>query len=87
MATAYREADALAVALSVIPSLSRAVLNRIVQRAIERLDELDEPWTDLEPEEDCCTAGDDDPHGLTAFSLRPDGMPGDPADAEGWWQS
>ena len=38
--------------------LSRHELARLTERLIERLDEIDgDP--DLEPEEDCCEAGDD----------------------------
>lgn len=38
----------LATALSVIPSLPRPLLSRLVERAIERLDEIDAPFEDLE---------------------------------------
>lgn len=48
MATRADQPDALALALSTIPSLPRPLLSRIVARAIERLDEIDgDP--DLEP--------------------------------------
>lgn len=44
--------------LAAIPSLPRPVLSRLVSRMIDHLDELDGD-TDLEPEVDCCSAGDD----------------------------
>ena len=47
----------LTVALSVIPSLPRPLLCRLVERAIERLDEV-EPDPDFEPDD---FAEDDDP--------------------------
>lgn len=52
-------AAALPIALATIPSLPRPLLKRLVERAIDRLDELDgDP--DLEDgDEDRCPAGDD----------------------------
>lgn len=44
--------------LAAIPSLPRPVLSRLVSRMIDHLDEMDGD-IDLEPEVDCCTAGDD----------------------------
>lgn len=52
------EAAPLDVLLASVPSLPRAILARLTARMIERLDELDGD-TDLEPETDCCSAGDD----------------------------
>jgi len=52
------EAAPLDVLLASVPSLPRAILARLTARMIERLDELDGD-TDLEPEMDCCAAGDD----------------------------
>ena len=67
-------ASALPILLATIPSLPRAMLDRLVARMIDRMDELDGD-ADLEdadedegvedgpegfdPEEDCCPAGDD----------------------------
>lgn len=50
----------LDVLLASVPSLPRAILARLTARMIDRMDALDgDP--DLEPEEDCCAAGDDNP--------------------------
>lgn len=56
-APAY-EAAPLDLLLASVPSLPRAILARLTARMIERLDELDGD-ADLEPEADCCAAGDD----------------------------
>lgn len=62
----------LDIALTVIPSLPRAALERLVQRAIDHMDALDGD-TDVEPEETDHTNGEDD------FYLAPTGMgPGCP---------
>lgn len=58
--------DQLAPLLRTLPSLPRPLLARLTERMIERLDEMDGD-TDLEPEEDRCTAGDD---GCAAFILH-----------------
>lgn len=52
------DATPLDVLLASVPSLPRAILSRLTARMIERLDEPDGD-TDLEPEPDCCAAGDD----------------------------
>ncbi|MES3084953.1 hypothetical protein O6X71_19385 [Sphingomonas faeni] len=50
--------------LASVPSLPRALLSRLTARMINRMDELDgDP--DLEPDEDCCAAGDDDLAGVS----------------------
>jgi len=49
----------LDIALTVIPSLPRAALERLVQRAIDHLDALDGD-TDVEPEETDQSGGEDD---------------------------
>jgi hypothetical protein len=55
-----RTAAPLDVLLASVPSLPRALLSRLTARMIERMDELDgDP--DVEPDDDCCAAGDDDP--------------------------
>src|SRR5690606_4094015 len=55
--------------LSTLPSLPRAALNRLVERAIDHLDELDgDP--DLEAEEDCCEAADDEVRAGVAPAYR-----------------
>lgn len=62
-ASAY-EAAPLDVLLASVPSLPRALLSRLTARMIDRMDELDgDP--DLERDEDCCAAGDDDPGGMS----------------------
>jgi hypothetical protein len=58
-APAY-DATPLDVLLASVPSLPRAILSRLTARMIDRMDELDGD-TDLEPDEDCCAAGDDNP--------------------------
>lgn len=76
----------LDVLLGMIPSLPRAALDRLTQRMIDRLDEIDgDP--DLEDDgEDCCPAGDDDVRsGLSPSHQRlrfPVGWIGDEVDAE-----
>lgn len=55
-------AAALPIALAVIPSLPRPLLKRLVERAIDHLDEL-QPDADLE-EDDGDTGIDDDPLGF-----------------------
>ena len=58
------EAPPLDVLLASVPSLPRAILARLTTRMIERMDELDgDP--ELEGDEDCCAAGDDDPAGVS----------------------
>lgn len=52
----------------VVPHLSRDALEGLVQFLIDKLDELDAPTEDLEPEEDACSAGDD-------FGSRPCPLP------------
>lgn len=48
----------LDVLLSMLPSLPRPELERLTQRAIDRMDR-DDGDPDLEPDEDQCEAGDD----------------------------
>ncbi len=70
--------------LSSIPSLPRHVLDRLVERAIDRLDEMDGDPDD-EPEVDCCDAADDEVRaGVAPFYRRYQQIdrPGDDADAE-----
>lgn len=55
--------------LSSIPSLPRHVLDRLVEQAIDRLDELDGD-SDFELEEDCCDAADDDVRAGVAPAYR-----------------
>lgn len=50
----------LDVLLASVPSLPRAILSRLTARMIDRMDEMNGD-TDLEPDEDCCAAGEDDP--------------------------
>lgn len=48
----------LALIAQAIPKLSRHDLESLTERLIDRLDEIDgDP--DLEPDDDCCEAGDD----------------------------
>ena len=85
----------IAGALAVLQALPPAALAVLAERLIDRLDALDAPGMDLEPDDDdCCPAGDDDP-----ASSRPcqgmrglDWHAGDPADEEAephqegaWW--
>ncbi len=62
-APAY-DATPLDMLLASVPSLPRALLSRLTARMINRMDELDgDP--NLEPDEDCCAAGDDDLAGVS----------------------
>ena len=85
----------IAGALAVLMALPPAALAVLAARLIDRLDALDAPGMDLEPDDDdCCPASDDD-----AALSRPlrgvrglDWYAGDPADAEAephqegaWW--
>ena len=84
----------IAGALAVLQALPAPALAALAERLIDWLDALDAPGMDLEPDDDCCPAGDDD-----AASSRPlrgvrglDWHAGDPADAEAephqegaWW--
>jgi hypothetical protein len=58
------DATPLDVLLASVPSLPRALLSRLTARMIDRMDEMDGD-IDLEPDEDCCAAGDDDPAGAS----------------------
>ena len=52
----------IAGALAVLQALPPAALAVLAERLIDRLDALDAPGMDLEPDnDDCCPAGDDDP--------------------------
>lgn len=58
------DATQLDVLLASVPSLPRALLSRLTARMIDRMAELDgDP--DLEPDEDCCAGGDDNPGGVS----------------------
>ena len=85
----------IATALAVLQALPAPALAALAERLIERLDAMDAPGADLEPDDDdCCPASDDDP-----ASSRPrqgarglDWHAGDPADEEAephqegaWW--
>jgi hypothetical protein len=59
----------LDVLLASVPSLPRAILSRLTARMIDRMDELDGD-TDLEPDEDRCSAGDDDLVGVLVGTLH-----------------
>lgn len=48
------------VALSVIPSLPRAMLERLAQRIIDRLDEMDAPTEDMEDDDPCGMMDEDE---------------------------
>lgn len=83
-AAAYREAERLPahIALALIPSLPRTALERLVQRLIDGLDDMD-PDTDLEPN------GDEQDGGRAEDDFGVDGNwllgPGCPiADPEEW---
>lgn len=83
------DATPLDVLLASVPTLPRAILARLTARMIERLDELDGD-TDLEPETDCCAAGDD----MTCGGLSPGRLqeygaphPGSDDDAEPMYAS
>jgi len=77
-------ATSLDVLLASVPSLPRAILARLTARMIDRLDEMDGD-TDLEPDTDCCAAGDDmvcgglSPRRLQEYGAPP---PGSDDDAE-----
>jgi hypothetical protein len=63
-------------ALGVLERLPPEALADLTERLIHRLDAA-EPDPDLEPEEDCCTAGEDG-----GLMMPSDHRPGDPDDAE-----
>lgn len=62
-APAYEPAP-LDVLLASVPSPPRALLSRLTARMIDRMDELDGD-ADMETDEDCCAAGEDDPAGVS----------------------
>lgn len=70
-ALARTEAAPLDVVLSVIPSLPRALLARLVERAIECLDELDgDPDVELNGDEADHSGGEDDCDPLHADDIH-----------------
>lgn len=63
MATRFNSGSGRPLPLALIaeaaPRLSRDALEGLVQLLIDRLDEIDAPTEDMEPEDDACSAGDD----------------------------